>query len=49
MNKLIITLTTEADIIMINKDMNKIIKQLIEANIPVQEYTIQKAIQKVRA
>lgn len=42
MNKIIITLTTEADLIMINKDMNKLLKNLIECEIAVSEYTIQK-------
>jgi len=42
MNKIIITLTTEADLIMINKDINKLLKELIDANILVSEYTIQK-------
>lgn len=43
MNKIIITLETEADLIMINKDMNKLLKTLIDANILVSEYTIQEA------
>lgn len=43
MNKIIITLETEADIMTVNVNMNVLIKQLIEAGLSFKEYTIQEA------
>jgi len=42
MNKIIITLTTDADVMAVNKDMNEILSKMIDCGILITEYTIQK-------
>ncbi len=43
MKKIVITLTTEADLMTVNINMNVMIAQLINAGISFKEYTIQEA------
>lgn len=43
MKKYVITLTTEADLMVLNVNMNQIIRQLIDSGISIGEYTIQEA------
>lgn len=42
MNKIIITLTTDADVMLVNRHMNILLNNLIGSDIVVSEYTIQK-------
>ena len=41
MKKIIITLETDASLLLVNKDFNKIINELLTGNFIVKEYTIQ--------
>lgn len=41
MRKIVITLETDASLLLVNKDFNKIINELLTGNFIVKEYTIQ--------